>query len=79
MQSPVVKRLIGLTDLAAQLARDSAAETGCESVSEYVEWLILSQKFSASEAASLLKCRRQRGGRGAVVVVPDNAVLPHEG
>lgn len=79
MSSPVNKRLIGLTDLAYQIAVDGAETDGCSSASEWIEWVILSQRFPRDEAAALLKLRRQRGGRGAVVVLPDNAVLPPEG
>ena len=77
--TPVKQRLIGLTDLAHSIASEQATANDCDSVSEYVEWLILCQQFSKDEAASLLKLRRKRGGRGGVVVLPDNAVLPPEG
>lgn len=75
----VKKVPIGLTDLARQIADEEIVATGCRSLSEYVEWLILSQRFSAPEAESLLRMRRQRGGRGGVVVVPDGVEIPPEG
>lgn len=75
----VTKRLIGLTDLAHQIASEETEVNGCKSVSEYIEWLILCQRFSAPEATSLLAMRKQRGGRGGVIVLPDHAVLPPEG
>jgi hypothetical protein len=79
MPEPVRKSPVGLTDLAWSIAREKATADGCSSVSEWLEWIILSQHFSAPEAASLLRMRRQRGGRGGVVVVADNVDLPPEG
>ena len=78
MAEPVRKSPIGLTDLAWSIARDRAARDGCSSVSEWLEWIVLSQQFSAPEAASLLRLRRQRGGRGGVVVVPDDVEIESE-
>ena len=75
----VNKTRIGMTDLAWQIAREQAAASGCRSISEWLEWVVLSQQFAAPEAASLLKLRRQRGGKGGVVVVPDDVELPPEG
>ncbi len=70
-----------MTDLAWKIAEEEAEKSGCSSVSEWLEWITLSQRFSAAEVASLLKLRRQRGGRGrgGVVVLPDDAELPLEG
>jgi hypothetical protein len=79
MAEPVRKSPIGLTDLAWSIARDRATKDGCSSVSEWLEWIVLSQQFSSPEAASLLKLRRQRGGQGGVVVVADDVDLPPEG
>lgn len=79
MSEPVRKSPIGLTELAWSIAKDRARQDGCSSVSEWLEWIVLSQQFPASEAASLLKLRRQRGGQGGVVVVPDDFELPPEG
>ena len=79
MAEPVRKSPVGLTDLAWSIAREKTTTDGCSSVSEWLEWIVLSQQFSAPEAASLLKLRRQRGGRGGVVVVPDNVEPPPEG
>jgi len=79
MPEPVRKSPVGLTDLAWSIAKEKAKADGCSSVSEWLEWIVLSQQFSAPEAAALLKMRRQRGGRGGVVVVPDHAKLPPEG
>ena len=70
MPEPVRKSPVGLTELAWEIAKNRAIQDGCSSVSEWLEWVVLSQQFSAPEAASLLKLRRQRGGRGGVVVVP---------
>lgn len=77
--SPVTRQAIGLSDLAWKLVDDALKPSGCSSRGEYLEWLVLSQKFPASEAAALLRQRRRRGGRGGVVVMPDDAVLPEEG
>jgi hypothetical protein len=74
--SPVSRQPIGLSDLAWKLIDDAIAATGCESRGEYLEWLVLSQKFEQSEAEALWRLRRRRGGRGGVVVLPDDAVLP---
>jgi hypothetical protein len=79
MPEPVRKSPIGLTDLAWSIAKDRATADDCSSVSEWLEWIVLSQQFSAPEAAALLKLRRQRGGQGGVVVVPDDVELPPEG
>jgi hypothetical protein len=78
-ESPVNKTKIGMTDLAWTIVAEESKRSGCSSDSEYLEWLVLSQRFSADEAASLLRLRRQRGGRGGVHVVPDDFVLPPEG
>ena len=75
----VEKTKIGLTDLAWQIAREEQAAHGCSSLSEYLEWVVLCQRFPAGEASTLLRLRKQRGGRGGVHVVPDGAVLPPEG
>jgi len=79
MLSPVNKSRIGMTDLAWQIVADESEKSGCSSASEYLEWIVLSQRFSAPEAAALLRQRRQRGGRGGVHVVPDEVELPPEG
>ena len=78
MRSAVRKSPVGLTELAWKIVEEETAATGCTSGSEYVEWLILSQRFPAAEAASLLSLRRRRGGRGGVHVVPDDVELPPE-
>lgn len=75
----VTKRLIGLTDLAHSIANRHAEQEGCKSLSEWIEWVILCQEFPPDEAASLLALRKQRGGRGGVIVVPDHFALPPEG
>jgi hypothetical protein len=75
----VNKTLIGLTDLAREIAKKNASDQGFSSLSEYVEWLILCQQFSEPEAAALLQLRNKRGGRGGVHVLPDHATLPPEG
>lgn len=79
MHAPVNKTRIGMTDLAWAIVADESAKTGCSSASEYLEWLVLCQRFSAPEAAALLSQRRKRGGRGGVHVLPDDAELPPEG
>lgn len=77
--SPVSRQPIGLSDLAWTLIDDALAAAGCASRGEYLEWLVLSQKFSPPEAEALWKLRRKRGGLGGVIVLPDDAVLPPEG
>ena len=77
--SPVNRQPIGLSDLAWKLIDEAIKPTGCSSRGEYLEWLVLSQKFTPAEAASLWKLRRRRGGLGGVVVLPDDAVMPPEG
>lgn len=79
MPSPVRKSPVGLTELAWKIIEEETAATGASSASEYVEWLVLCQRFPAAEAASLLSLRRRRGGRGGVHVVPDDVDLPPEG
>ena len=79
MAEPVQKSPIGLTDLAWSIARERSRQDGCSSVSEWLEWIVLSQQLSASEAAALLKMRRQRGRRGGVIVMPDDFELLPEG
>jgi len=78
MPEPVNKRLIGLTDLACQIADDHATAQGLTR-SEWLEWVILCQQFPRYEAESLWSLRRQRGGRGGVHVVPNAVELPPEG
>jgi hypothetical protein len=77
--SPVSRQPIGLSDLAWKLIDYAMADAGCESRGEYLEWLVLSQHYEKSEAEALWRLRRRRGGRGGVVVLPDDAVLPPEG
>lgn len=77
--SPINRQPIGLSDLAWKLIDEALEPSGCASRGEYLEWLVLSQTFSPSEAEALLKLRRRRGGLGGVVVLPDNAELPPEG
>lgn len=79
MSEPIHKTRIGMTDLAWKIAEEEKVKSGCSSLSEWLEWVTLSQRFSAAETASLLKLRRQRGGRGGVIVVPNDAELPPEG
>jgi len=79
MLSPVNKTRIGMTDLAWSIVDDEATKTECSSASEYLEWIVLCQRFSAPEAAALLRLRRKRGGRGGVHVLRDDVQLPPEG
>lgn len=79
MAEPVKKSRVGMTDLAWKIVEEESARTGCSSASEYLEWLVLCQRFSATEAVALLGQRRKRGGRGGVHVLPDDAELPPEG
>jgi hypothetical protein len=53
-------------------------ELGCESRSELVELLVLSQRHSPRDARALLRQRSQRGRRWPIVL-PDSFVLPPEG
>lgn len=78
-RAKVNQTLIGLSDLAKTIADRNAKATGCRSMSEYIEWIILSQDYGPAEAEALLSLRKQRGGRGGVHVVPDDFVLPPEG
>jgi hypothetical protein len=76
--SPINRQPIGLSDLAWRLIDDAIAATGCSSRGEYLEWLVLSQQFSAPEAESLWKLRRKRGGLGGVIVIPDHIEIDVE-
>ena len=76
---PVSRQNIGLSDLAWRLIDDAMPSEGCASRGEYLEWLVLCQKFQAAEAAALWRLRRRRGGVGGVFVLPDGAELPPEG
>jgi hypothetical protein len=57
----VVKTRIGMTEHAWEIARRHAAESGCRSISEWIEWVVLSQQFNAEEAAALMAQRAKRG------------------
>lgn len=70
---------IHLSQFGRHLLNELQTDLECSSLSETVELLILSQKFSAPEARALLKNRRQRGERVSIVALPDDAVLPPEG
>lgn len=75
---PALKdRIITLSDLAMEIARRNA-ESNQESVSKYVERVLLSQDLSTPEVDALLRERPGRG-RPRVHVLPDDAVLPPEG
>lgn len=77
----MTQRLVAhLSDYADALIPRLQEEFGCESRSELIELLILSQAHSAKDARALLMCRTPRGRPWpAVVVLPDDAVLPPEG
>mgnify|MGYP000031032521 FL=1 len=77
--SPINRQPIGLSDLAWKLIDDALAPSGCSSRGEYLEWLVLCQKFPTAEAEALWKLRRRRGGLGGVIVLSDDAKLPPEG
>lgn len=77
--SPVNRQSVGLSDLAWKLIDDALKSSGCSSRGEYLEWLVLCQKFPAAEAEALWKLRRRRGGLGGVIVLSDDAKLPPEG
>jgi hypothetical protein len=79
MSDPVSKTLVGMTDLAWALLDRAVAEGGYKSRGEYLEWIVLCQFHSAADAQALWERRRQRGGRGGVIVVPDGCELPPEG
>ena len=70
-------RIITLSDLAMEIARRNA-ESNAESVSKYVERVLLSQDLSTHEVDALLRERPGRG-RPRVHVLPNDAVLPPEG
>jgi len=70
-------RGITLSDFAMEIARRNA-EANEESVSRYVERVLLSQDLSTAEVDALLRERPGRG-RPRVHVLPDDAVLPPEG
>lgn len=76
MASEVTRQNIGLSELAWKILDEQSAASGCASRGEYVEWLILSQKFERAEAEALWRLRRRRGGLGGVYVLPDDANLP---
>lgn len=78
-RAKVKQTLIGLSDLAKSIATRNAKATGCRSLSEYIEWIVLSQDYPPDEAEALLRLRLQRGGLGGVHVVPDDFELPPEG
>jgi hypothetical protein len=75
----VLRSPIGLTELAWSIVDSEIAAAGCSSRSDYLEWLILCQRFPAAEATALWNLRRRRGGLGGVYVVPDDFQLPLEG
>lgn len=77
--SPINRQPIGLSDLAWKLIDEALQPSGCASRGEYLEWLVLSQKFHHAEAEELWKLRRRRGGLGGVVVLADHAKMPPEG
>jgi len=75
---PALKdRIITLSDLAMEIAKRNA-ESNEESVSKYVERVLLSQDLSTPEVEALLR-GRPGPGRPRVHVLPDDAVLPPEG
>ena len=69
---------ISVSDYCMILMRDLIVRLDCDSRSELVEWLVLSQVHSAADARALLGQRSKRGRRWPVVL-PDDAVLPPEG
>lgn len=71
--------LIKLSPLAVQLLAELQQEHNCTSRNELLEWLIYCQRFSGPEAEALLRNRRQRGERTAVIPLPPDAILPPEG
>lgn len=70
---------ITLSDYCLQLLADLQRDLGCSSRSELIEWLTLCQRHSLTDARAILASRSRRGRRGAIVVLPDDAVLPPEG
>lgn len=76
---PILRSPIGLTELAWEIVDSEITKSGCRSRSDYLEWLILCQRFGAAEATALWNLRRRRGGLGGVIVVPDDFALPPEG
>ena len=57
----VTQTKIGMTSHAWEIAHQQADESGCSSISEWLEWVTLSQQYSAAEAAVLLEMRAKRG------------------
>jgi len=72
------RQTVHLSNYAVALSKDLQAELGCESMSEMLEWLILSQRHSSVDARALLSQRSKRGRRWPNVL-SDDAVLPPEG
>jgi hypothetical protein len=60
---PVEKKKVGMTSLAWRIAAHEAVATGASSVSEYIERVVLSQRFIAKDVKNLMERRRKRGGK----------------
>ena len=72
-------RLIRCTDLAWAIADELQVEHNCDSISELIEWVLLSQRYPVDQAAAIFARRKKRGGLGGIYVLPDEAQLPPEG
>lgn len=69
---------VSLSDYSVALLAKLQTDLDCDSRSELIEWLVLSQVHSAGDARALLQQRPKRGRRWPVVL-PDDAILPSEG
>ena len=69
---------VTVSDYCLALLNELQRDTGCNSRSELIEWLVLCQRHSMVDARALLNQRPKRGRRWPIVL-PDDAVLPPEG
>ena len=69
---------VTVSDYCLALLNDLQANLECDSRSELVELLVLSQRHSPTDAWALLRQRSPRGRRWPIVL-PDSAFLPPEG
>jgi hypothetical protein len=60
--SDLQQMLVRVTEEARQIADEGMKAGGFRSLSEYVEWLLLCQRYSAKEAAERFADRNVWGG-----------------